>query len=134
MKKIILSTASLSSLLLLASCSSSGNPQDKLVECYGVSNAGPAVPLLMTKGICQKLAHTKMIDVTADDYVECYGVAAAGENDCATNSTACGGTAAVNNSPEAWIAIPKGVCMNVKGAVVGQLEKTDSANKAGSKK
>ncbi len=122
MKKIILNTATLSSILLLAGCSG-GNPQDKLVECYGISKASPDAPLMTTKGICEKLAHTQMVDVTADDYVECYGVAAAGENDCATNSTACGGTAAVNNSPAAWIAIPKGVCMNVKGGVLGKLEK-----------
>ncbi len=125
MKKLILNAAALNSILLLAGCSSSAgtSSKDQLVECYGVSNTVPSTPLMMSEEICKKLAHTKMVSVTADDYVECYGVAAAGENDCATNSTACGGTAAVDRAPNAWVAIPQGVCMNIKGAVVGQLEK-----------
>lgn len=123
MKKTMLSASTISAVLLLAGCSSSSHAsgESSLVECYGVSKAGPNVPLVMDKGTCKKLAHTQMVEVTADDYVECYGVAAKGENDCATNNTACGGTAASDRVPGAWVAIPKGVCMNLQGAVVGQL-------------
>ncbi len=122
MKKIVLPSMAFLSAVLLSGCSGSGQGgQNSLVECYGVSKAGPDVPLMMTKGMCDKLPYTKQVPADANDYVECYGVAAKGMNDCATNSTACGGSASVDRASNAWIAIPKGVCANLQGAVVGQL-------------
>jgi uncharacterized membrane protein len=134
MRKVKLSSLAMLSALamgttLLAGCksddssSAAAKGQESLVECYGVAKAGPNVPVMMTKGMCDKLPATSQVPVNANDYVECYGVAAAGKNDCATNSSACGGTAAVNGDPTAWIAIPKGVCMQLKGSVVGKLTK-----------
>lgn len=114
----------------LVGCSGTESPQNKLVECYGVAKDGPDIPVMMTKGMCDKLPYTKQVTVNANDYVECYGVAAAGKNDCATNTSACGGTSSVNNASNAWIAIPNGVCLHLKGAVVGQL--SSGASKKGS--
>jgi uncharacterized membrane protein len=126
MKKIntmTIASMALLSGLLLSGCSKSSQSsgQDSLVECYGVSKQGPDVPVMMTKGMCDKLPATKQVKVNADDYVECYGVAAKSMNDCATNSSACGGSASVDRASNAWIAVPKGVCANLQGAVVGQL-------------
>ena len=121
MKKTILSASALTVTLALTGCSGQNTGQNALVECYGVGTAGPGAPLMMTKGMCEKLPKTNMVIVTAADYVECYGVAAKGENDCATSSGACGGTTSVSRDPAAWIAIPSGVCMNLKGAVVGKI-------------
>lgn len=128
MKKTTLSSLAVAGVVALGTltgCSGSGqSSQDQLVECYGVSKDGADVPAMMTKGTCDKLPYTKQVVVNANDYVECYGVAAAGKNDCATNSSACGGTSSVNGASNAWIAIPKGVCMELKSAVVGQLAGT----------
>ena len=127
MKKITLSSLALLSAMALSGCSGGSNQgQNALVECYGVSKQGPDVPLMMTKGMCDKLPATRQVPADANDYVECYGVAAKNMNDCATNSSACGGSASVDRASNAWIAIPRGVCANLQGAVVGQL--------AGSKK
>ncbi|MCX7123523.1 MAG: DUF2282 domain-containing protein [Gammaproteobacteria bacterium] len=131
MKKITLASIALMSTVLLSGCSSSNQGgQNSLVECYGVSKQGPDVPLMMTKGMCDKLPYTKQVKADANDYVECYGVAAKSMNDCATNSSACGGSANVDRAANAWIAIPKGVCANLQGAVVGQL--AGKAKKSGS--
>ena len=121
MKKTILSASALAVTLALSGCGGQSSGQDALVECYGVGMAGPGAPLMMTKGMCEKLPNTKIVAVTAEDYVECYAVAAKAENDCATDTSACGGTSTVARDPTAWIAIPSGVCMNLKGSVVGKM-------------
>ena len=134
MKKLSLASITLLSTVLLGGCNSNGQSgQNALVECYGVSTQGPDVPLMMTKGMCDKLPYTKQVAADANDYVECYGVAAKGMNDCATNSSACGGSSSVDRATNAWIAIPKGVCANLQGSVIGQLsngetKKTGSHN------
>ena len=105
------------------------------IACYGVSKEGANVPIIVSKGDCEKLANSKVEPLTpaqktqaaamkpykASDYVACYGVAAASKNDCATKTSACGGSSAIAGDPSAWIAIPKGVCTQVKGAVVGNF-------------
>jgi uncharacterized membrane protein len=121
MKKYTLPSLTLVGAFALAGCNSHQSPQNQLVECYGVSKQGPDVPLLMTKGMCAKLPSTKVVPADANDYVECYGVAAKAMNDCATNSSACGGSSSVDRASNAWIAIPRGVCANLQGAVVGNL-------------
>lgn len=55
----------------------------------------------------------------ADDAKEqCAGVIKAGKNDCATSTNACHGHVAADNSPEAWIYLPKGTCERITGARV----------------
>ncbi|MDF2691240.1 MAG: hypothetical protein K0S29_1095, partial [Gammaproteobacteria bacterium] len=91
------------------------------VECYGVSKYGPETAVVMPKGMCEKLAGSHAIEMNANDYVECYGVAAAGKNDCATNSSACGGSVSVDRAATAWIALPQGICEQLAGAKMGAI-------------
>ena len=51
-----------------------------------------------------------------DDKEQCAGVIKAGKNDCATTTNACHSHVTVNNSPEAWIYLPKGTCERIAGA------------------
>ncbi len=46
---------------------------------------------------------------------KCYGVAAKGMNDCASSAHSCAGQAKVNNHPEEWLYVPKGVCERLAG-------------------
>ena len=52
------------------------------------------------------------------DKEQCAGVIKAGKNDCATSTNACHSHVTVNNSPEAWIYLPKGTCERIAGAHV----------------
>ena len=85
----------------------------------------------MPKGECEKLADHKIEYMSPaeashvatypyDTYVKCYGVAAAGMNDCATDTTACGGSVTVPRDTGAWVAIPQGICEQLKGGIVAQ--------------
>lgn len=116
----------LSSLLslLLSSCGKA-----TYVKCYGVSKLGANHWIGMTSGQCKKLAGSKPEPLTvqeaskitkykASDYVKCYGIAAAEMNDCGTKTSACGGSVHVARTKDAWIAIPKGLCQQIKGGVV----------------
>jgi uncharacterized membrane protein len=110
-----------------------------LVKCYGVAKTDK--PLVLTKAICNKLASTKVVpivneeatkpvavaDYKADylaptktsDYVKCYGVAAASQNDCATKTTSCAGSAKKAKQPDAWVSLPPGLCEKLKDGKVG---------------
>jgi uncharacterized membrane protein len=46
---------------------------------------------------------------------KCYGVAAAGQNDCATNTSSCAGTSKTDSQGDAFIAIPTGLCGKITG-------------------
>lgn len=46
---------------------------------------------------------------------KCYGIVAKGKNDCAANGHSCGGYAAVDNDPNEWILVPKGLCDRIAG-------------------
>ena len=46
---------------------------------------------------------------------KCYGVAAAGKNDCATATSSCAGTAKADRQTDAFIAVPKGLCLKISG-------------------
>jgi len=99
--------------------------QDQLVECYGVAKAGPTVPLMMTKAMCDKLPSTKQVPVNTSDYVQCYGVAAAGKNGCASKAGSCGGsTKVVAKAADAWVSLPQGICQNLQDAGVGSPRKS----------
>ena len=100
----------------------------KQVNCLGVSKEGPNVGVTMDNGACKKIADSKIVNLTPveqatvkpypyDTYVKCYGVAAAAMNDCGTKTSACGGSVTIAKSPDAWIALPKGVCDQLKGGI-----------------
>jgi uncharacterized membrane protein len=117
------------SILGLQACSSNDSGKNSVL-CENVGKSEQNNSVLMTKGMCKKLAGGVPMTTTqtykdpgADAYVECYGVVAAGENDCATNTSACGGTNAVDRSPSAWIAVPQGICEQLKGGVIGKISK-----------
>ena len=98
--------------------SASGNAN--MVECYGVAKTN--APIVLPKAICSKLASTKVVPIApikASDYVKCYGVAAAGQNDCATKTTSCAGSAKKANQPDAWVSLPPGLCEKLKDGKVG---------------
>lgn len=48
-------------------------------------------------------------------FEKCYGVVKAGQNDCFSPGHSCGGTAAKNNDPQAWIYVPAGTCKKIVG-------------------
>ncbi len=49
---------------------------------------------------------------------QCAGVIKAGQNDCATSMNECHGHVKVDNHPEAWVYVPKGLCSKISGARV----------------
>lgn len=109
------------------SSGSASSDQNQLVECYGVAKKANT-PILMTKGMCDKLPATKQVAVKSDSTapikfgsnVKCFGVAAAGKNDCATKTTSCAGSAKKARQPDAWVSLPEDICKNLKGSSVGK--------------
>lgn len=47
---------------------------------------------------------------------KCYGVVAKGMNDCGTSTHSCAGQAKVDNHPEEWIYVTKGLCKRIAGS------------------
>ncbi|VAX07861.1 Putative signal peptide protein [hydrothermal vent metagenome] len=47
---------------------------------------------------------------------KCYGIVKAGQNDCATATTSCAGTATKDGQSDAWIYVPKGSCEKIVGS------------------
>jgi uncharacterized membrane protein len=48
-------------------------------------------------------------------FEKCYGVVKAGHNDCFSPGHSCGGTAAKDRDPQAWIYVPAGTCKKIVG-------------------
>jgi uncharacterized membrane protein len=46
-----------------------------------------------------------------------YGVAKAGKNDCAAKGHSCAGMSKVDNDPNEWIFLPKGVSDKIGGSL-----------------
>jgi uncharacterized membrane protein len=51
----------------------------------------------------------------AADKEKCYGVSKAGQNDCATKTSSCAGTAKEDNQKDAFVVVPKGLCDKLVG-------------------
>ncbi len=49
---------------------------------------------------------------------QCAGAVRGGQNDCATSKNECHGHVKEDRNPEAWIYVPKGLCMKFAGARV----------------
>jgi uncharacterized membrane protein len=56
---------------------------------------------------------------------KCAGIVKAGQNDCATSTTACHGHVTVNSHPEGWIYVPQGTCEKIVGAHVTNQKAPD---------
>ena len=133
------------SIIGLTACHSS---KANIVKCTGVP-LKQGHSLYIDGGICKKLGGGKPTPIkctkwsiakkdtiicldpgskltakkyATSEYVKCYGVAAAGMNDCGTKTTACGGTVHVARAKDAWIALPGGLCKQIKGSVVGKIK------------
>jgi uncharacterized membrane protein len=50
---------------------------------------------------------------------KCYGIVKAGLNDCATGKHSCAGSATEDRQPDAFLLVPKGLCVKIVG---GKLE------------
>lgn len=48
-------------------------------------------------------------------YEKCYGIAKTGMNDCFFAGNSCAGTVVQDNTPGAWIYVPKGTCQKITG-------------------
>lgn len=62
---------------------------------------------------------------------KCYGIVKAHKNDCASkaNKHSCSGRSKVDNDPNEWIKLPKGLCEKlVGGALEPQEIKADTSN------
>ncbi|WP_026960002.1 MULTISPECIES: DUF2282 domain-containing protein [Aliagarivorans] len=46
---------------------------------------------------------------------KCYGVSKAGQNDCATKTSSCAGTAKEDGQKDAFVVVPKGLCEKLIG-------------------
>ncbi len=75
--------------------------------------------LLTAAAIGTVLAISSGPILAAGDKEKCYGIAAAGQNDCATATSSCAGTSKVDRQGDAFVAVPKGLCLKVVG---GSLE------------
>ncbi|MBE8190559.1 MAG: DUF2282 domain-containing protein [Candidatus Thioglobus sp.] len=61
------------------------------------------------------------MEASAGAKEKCYGVVKAGQNDCATKTSSCAGSATTDGQKDAFIAIPKGLCEKLVG---GSLSKS----------
>jgi uncharacterized membrane protein len=64
------------------------------------------------------------------DNEKCAGVVKAGKNDCGTSRNACSGQVKMDNDPEAWIYLPKGLCERIVG---GRVQMSSDAKPGGKK-
>jgi len=46
---------------------------------------------------------------------KCYGIVAKGMNDCATSTHSCAAQSKVDNHPEEWVYMTKGLCKRIAG-------------------
>ena len=58
--------------------------------------------------------------VVCAEQERCYGIARASKNDCATSTSACSGSAKQDNQKDAWVYVPKGMCLKVAGGTLAQ--------------
>jgi uncharacterized membrane protein len=61
------------------------------------------------------MAATQPAMAAKKDMEKCYGIVKAGQNDCQTSTSACAGTAEVDNKPTAYLFLPKGTCEKIVG-------------------
>lgn len=70
----------------------------------------------MTSLLAMGAVSTASVALADEGKEQCAGVIKAGKNDCATSTNACHSHVTVDNSPEAWIYLPKGTCERITGA------------------
>lgn len=55
---------------------------------------------------------------------KCYGVSAAHQNDCATATNSCAGTATKDRQADAFVYLPKGLCSKLAGGSLAAPKKS----------
>ncbi len=85
-----------------------------------VAMAGTAMPLpppnaKLTPAMSQAQQQKTLQYLRANTYVKCYGVNAAYQNDCKSPGHACAGQDSHAHDPDAFVAMPSGVCTIVAG-------------------
>jgi uncharacterized membrane protein len=53
-----------------------------------------------------------------DALEKCAGIVKKGQNDCGANGHSCSGKGAIDNDPNEWIFMPKGLCEKTAGGKV----------------
>lgn len=76
-----------------------------------------AIASLTTGGLLT-VTPASAADVKCAEQERCYGVAKAGKNDCATETSACAGTAKQDFLKSAWVYTPKGTCAKLAGGAL----------------
>jgi uncharacterized membrane protein len=66
----------------------------------------------------------KTEEAQASEKEKCYGIAKAGANDCGTSVHSCAGQAKVDNAPDEWIFVPKGLCERIAGSSLEPIKDT----------
>lgn len=77
--------------------------------------------ILATAVVSLQTANAHLEPKKNENTEKCYGVAKAHKNDCASkaNKHSCSGRAKIDNDPNEWIKLPKGLCEKL---VSGSLE------------
>lgn len=60
-------------------------------------------------------ASTAWAGMMPSGYVKCYGIARAHMNQCMSMGGITRGSAKTNGDPDAWLGVPKGVCLKIVG-------------------
>ena len=75
-------------------------------------------PILTTAALATFIAGAALAVPSAQatsDHEKCAGVAKAGKNDCQANGHSCAGQAKVDDDPNEWVSLPKGICDKIAG-------------------
>jgi uncharacterized membrane protein len=56
-----------------------------------------------------------MMSMVPKGYVQCYGIAKAHQNGCMSIDGITRGSSTTNGNPDAWLAVPAGVCQKIVG-------------------
>lgn len=99
------------------------------VIAFGMTSLGTGIAVAGTSSVATIKQDPEPARLTAaiirnrtmqytNGWVKCYGINAADKNTCNTATVNCG-TNAPKNDPDAYIAVPKGLCTRIAG---GSLE------------
>lgn len=81
-----------------------------------------AIAALTSGGILVSTTAQAAGAVVCAEQERCYGIAKAGKNDCATSSSGCSGSAKQDSQKDAWVYVPKGMCLKVAGGALAKPE------------
>lgn len=82
-------------------------------------NAGVllAVAAAMIGAVSMSVRHNGQGSIERE---RCYGITKAGQNDCANAVHSCATQAKADSDQREWVAVPKGTCQRLAGAVMDE--------------